>query len=666
LNNLISILLFTVCLIPSAVFAQEVVIGDSDKISSISEVLYLIDTTGSIEDKEVLSGNFDDTFVLANDDNVIDFSISAYWIKFSLVNSSLADQQVILEFSNWPLVEAYYRNNSRWNELKTGSLLSNEKKSYPFFDSNYILCDLDGQEKADFYIKLSTTFNGPKRPSKIGFKIGEKDQILKKRYNSLAFSFIFLGIFMIMIFYNTFIYISTKDRSYRFYLGTLFLYILSTIEFAGIAYHLLPAYKNLPTALLIFNSIGSGLLTVFVLLFVKDFYRVQERLPLWSKRINYLIVFILLSSLFLIVNYDIGTLLLVLSLFPFLYVVFAIGIKSYREEFPGAIYVLIGHFVWFIFAIAAMMGTINPWAREQDFFSNQALLTGASLEMMLFALALANTINYLMRENKSKQERIIKQLQENSELQTKVNRELESKVAERTNELLKQSQEIETQKKDLEIEKDRSDSLLLNILPLEIAEELKSSGHATPKYYESVTVLFVDITSFSKMVRKLSPEKLVEGLDYLFSEFDDITTKYNLEKIKTIGDAYMCVGGLPQTNETHPYDATNAAFEMLEVIKYWAKNKVDIDLEGLNLRAGIHTGPVTAGVVGKKKFQFDIWGDAVNLASRMESGGEAGKVNVSEKTYHIIKDKFECTYRGKFPVKNMGEVDMYFANGVKA
>lgn len=209
-------------------------------------------------------------------------------------------------------------------------------------------------------------------------------------------------------------------------------------------------------------------------------------------------------------------------------------------------------------------------------------------------------------------------------------------------------------------ERDRSKELLLNILPEETARELETSGFAKTRYYESVTVLFTDFKGFSTIAGKLTPQALVAELNDYFGTFDEIVGKYGLEKIKTIGDAYMCAGGIPIANTTHPLNAVKAALEMQQ---YMEKNNLDRSAQGepdWGLRIGIHTGPIVAGVVGKKKYAYDIWGDTVNVASRMESSGEAGKVNISSATYNFIKDHYSCIHRGKISAKNIGEVDMYF------
>uniref|UniRef100_UPI0025ED5DCA adenylate/guanylate cyclase domain-containing protein n=1 Tax=Marivirga sp. TaxID=2018662 RepID=UPI0025ED5DCA len=217
----------------------------------------------------------------------------------------------------------------------------------------------------------------------------------------------------------------------------------------------------------------------------------------------------------------------------------------------------------------------------------------------------------------------------------------------------------------LEKEKDRSDNLLLNILPEETAEELKEKGFTEPKYYDSASILFTDFKGFTNISAKMTPNQLVSDLHECFKMFDIITSRYGLEKIKTIGDAYMAAGGLPKENSTHPDNVARAA---LEIRNYMDKHRAEREKEGrvfFEVRIGIHTGPVVAGVVGIKKFAYDIWGDTVNIAARMESTSEAGKVNISENTYQLIKDKFECEYRGEIEAKNTGKLRMYFLNNLK-
>lgn len=219
--------------------------------------------------------------------------------------------------------------------------------------------------------------------------------------------------------------------------------------------------------------------------------------------------------------------------------------------------------------------------------------------------------------------------------------------------------------KIIRVAKQRSDDLLLNILPAQTAEELKKHGKAKARKYEEVTVLFTDFQSFTTIAEQLPPEELVAELDECFRAFDDIISKYKIEKIKTIGDAYLCASGLPEPSKTHAKDMVNAAIEMQAFMDNFREKQLKGRRPPFHCRIGIHSGPVVAGVVGKKKFAYDIWGDTVNTAARMEQGGEPGQVNLSKSTYELVKGSFDCRYRGKFTAKNKGEMEMYFVTGLK-
>lgn len=224
----------------------------------------------------------------------------------------------------------------------------------------------------------------------------------------------------------------------------------------------------------------------------------------------------------------------------------------------------------------------------------------------------------------------------------------------------KANRSLEEKNKIIETERQRSDELLLNILPESIAMELKENGKAKARKFEEVTVLFSDFINFTTIAELLSPEELVEELDKCFKAFDFIIGQYSdVEKIKTIGDAYMAAGGIPLVNDSHPLDAVHAAIEIQKYLQTFEPDSLGRRWE---MRCGIHTGPVAAGVVGRNKFAYDIWGNTVNLAARLETNGEVGKINISESTYQQIKSHIPCTYRGDIKVKNMGKVNMYYVD----
>ena len=217
----------------------------------------------------------------------------------------------------------------------------------------------------------------------------------------------------------------------------------------------------------------------------------------------------------------------------------------------------------------------------------------------------------------------------------------------------------------IEQEKQKSEKLLLNILPVQIAAELKYTGKVQTVYYESASILFTDFENFSKVSKLMTPEDLVEELDYCFSCFDRIIETYNLEKLKTIGDSYMCAGGIPIANHSHPVDVILAAMQIQKFMELRKIEKATQNQPYWGTRIGIHSGSLLSGVIGKKKFAYDVWGDTVNLASRMESSGVEGEINISQATFELVKDSFEVEHRGQIFAKNIGEVDMYLIKGIK-
>jgi adenylate cyclase len=251
----------------------------------------------------------------------------------------------------------------------------------------------------------------------------------------------------------------------------------------------------------------------------------------------------------------------------------------------------------------------------------------------------------------------LEQEQEKKQILEGQKQQLEQEVAIRTSEVVARNKEIEKQHEELKTEKKKSDDLLLNILPSEIAEELKEKGHSDARVFNDVTVLFTDFVDFTKAGERMGPQELVNELHICFKNFDEILSRHNIEKIKTIGDAYLAVCGLPLPERGHAVSTVTAA---TEIIKFMEERKKQLKDKTFDIRIGIHSGSVVAGIVGVKKFAYDIWGDTVNTAARMEQNSEPGKINISQATYDLVKNKFECTFRGEIQAKNKGGLSMYF------
>jgi adenylate cyclase len=260
------------------------------------------------------------------------------------------------------------------------------------------------------------------------------------------------------------------------------------------------------------------------------------------------------------------------------------------------------------------------------FYKKWWFLLLLSLLVISFILMVIRWRNYLFEKEKSK---------------------LEKTIAERTEELVK--------------EKERAEELINNFMPKQMAEEIRTTGKLKRKRFRLVTVLFSDVKGFTKVAQKIGQDALLNELDKYFLKFDSVVDTYNIEKIKTIGDAYMCAGGIPTKNRTNPIEVVLAALNMQQYMNDLKKKHENI----WDIRIGIHTGEVIAGIVGSKRYSYDIWGDAVNVASRMESLGEPGEIHISHSTYELVKQFFDCEYRGNIPVKYHGEISTYFVKGLK-
>ncbi|OJJ14537.1 hypothetical protein BKI52_42945 [marine bacterium AO1-C] len=272
--------------------------------------------------------------------------------------------------------------------------------------------------------------------------------------------------------------------------------------------------------------------------------------------------------------------------------------------------------------------------------------------IFIFVLVMLRGFVLLRKQRNSLQEKNIKIEQMNKE------------IKHRNEEVMAQSEQIQKANEVINAEKEKSDKLLLNILPSDIAEELKTNGKSQVRNYDMASVLFTDFKGFTKIASVTDPADIVKDLDTCFAAFDRIIEQFGLEKIKTIGDAYMCVGGIPIDNKTNAIDSVLAALEIRRFMAEFRAEKIMRGEQAWELRLGINTGPLIAGVIGTKKFAYDVWGDTVNTASRMESNGVVNEISISQETFELVSDFFVCEYHGKIQAKGKGEIDMYLVKSI--
>ncbi|MBE7439263.1 MAG: hypothetical protein HS115_12465 [Spirochaetales bacterium] len=389
--------------------------------------------------------------------------------------------------------------------------------------------------------------------------------------------------------------------------------------------------------------LSGGICIIGAGIFFPSYLNARQKLPefryaFWC--VLFLGIALVLTAFFL--PYRVGAILLIVSS-PITAIVALLAnlvgtMRRYRPAITGLI-------AWSAGALGfVLVGVKYAGILPANWLIDNSAALGTMLGIVLQALANADRVLFLQREQLRSVE--------------KHKSELETRVIERTQELAAARTLAEAARKE-------SDDLLAKILPVEIANELKRDGSVESLFHDEVSVLFTDFQGFTSMSARMRPDELVSHLDAFFSQFDEICLRNRMEKLKTIGDAYMCASGVPGPSLSHAIDACLTALEMREFIQSTSRLRSEAGLETWQIRIGIHSGPVTSGVIGNYKFAYDIWGDTVNTASRMESHGAPGEVNISEATYSLVKDFFECERRGETQVKGKGLLAMYFLRRIR-
>jgi class 3 adenylate cyclase len=473
--------------------------------------------------------------------------------------------------------------------------------------------------------------------------LGTYQNIERKFVQKIALDIILFSALFIMGLYHIGLYINRRRDSSPFYFGIFC--ILISIRTICIQERLIfDIFSNLPFWLvhkLEFITFYSA--TLVSLLFIKSLFIDEfiERIYLFLKWI-----FILLS--------------LIVLLFP---------MEVYLYTLPFMQIILILEIIYIIFI--SILAIKNKRTGARLFFTGIILFGGSIIHDILVAngglhtrfLTSYGLISLIIFQSTALSRKFSNAFYQSEILRHELkilSESLEMKVKERTDSL-------EIALKEIQKEKEKSEQLLLNILPKEIAEELKDKGYAEPCSFDSVTVMFTDFKDFTKIASHMTPKDLVRDLEFCFVQFDKIIEKFGIEKLKTIGDSYMCASGIPKTKNKkdmnknrNAIDACNAALEIVDFMNLIKESKNRKGQEFWDIRIGIHSGPLVAGVIGEKKLAYDVWGDTVNVASRMESNSNPGKINISGETYQLVKDYFKCEYRGKMKAKNKGQIDMYF------
>lgn len=562
-----------------------------------------------------------------------------YWFRFQLQNET--DREFFLHFiyAGTESMTVYETDENRVLHVhKLGSLQPETVE--PFRKSvQFVPIPVQDGRVQTFYVYMEGLYTGV-----LPIYALSSTQLLQNQHYADLFHGVYYGFILIIIVYSLVLYFRLSEQgNLRYAIWVLFIGLQMAL-FRGHTSEFFwpsnPAIERYSAAL----ASVTGMLHV---LFTLTFLRLRLLAPGYFKTGIGVFGLYLLSFVLSIVSFSPGQRIDIVPLIVLLEGGFSIaaGGVALRKGFRPALFYLAGNLFFYIGIFVFLLYTFGRL--PYSFWTYESIHLGVGIEILFFALALTYKVDLLNKRRKEAEEERIRLLEENRRLVTEQNTVLEQKVQQRTEEL--------------QVAKQRSEELLLNILPSEVVEELKLTGRSKPRRFERVTVLFTDIKNFTSVGEQLSPEELVNEIDYYYRSFDKILSRYRIEKIKTIGDAYLCAGGLPLAYPENPVEVVKAALEMRT---FMIRNQQERQANGLRhfeFRIGIHTGPVVAGIVGDRKFAYDIWGDTVNLAARMEQHGEVGKINISESTYQLVKDVFPCRYRGKIAVKNKGEVDMYYA-----
>ena len=577
-------------------------------------------------------------------DSSFGFTTSAWWLRFQVVNPTDAAQVWWFDTGSRTLNELdFYAPDAAGIYQRSSASSDRVFADRPVPTANFVFpFRLEARQTAWVYLRVRSTifFGITVRPA-----VWQPSAYLGTEQRETAQWLLYLGMVLALALVNLALWAYLRDRLFGLYVASLFGYA-TLVSFAqggfGSVYQYLwpqtPIFHQLVWGIAL--TLSSQLIWLFSIRLLNLHQFAPKRFA-WFWRcyvVAWGMVLFRVSVLFIHVpqltawSQRASVVALIMTGLAFLLAATSV-VQCYRAKVPFSGYLILSTLPSIVVAPTVTFGTAAGFSGIAPLW-----LFAAIWEMLVMALALADRFFQERRAKMAAQQDMIDALKQSEHA-------LEVKVAQRTEQLA----HSEAKAKDL----------LHNMLPIEVAAELSSTGTTQPVRHESATVLFTDFVGFTQVASTMPADQMVHELNAIFAAFDDICDECGIEKIKTIGDAYMAAGGVPKACADHAKRCVKAGLRMLAFTQ--ARNQ-DSAFKW-SVRVGIHSGPVVSGVVGKRKFAFDIWGDTVNIASRMESAGEAGKVNVSAYTYHLCRKDFECTYRGKLDAKGKGEVDMYFVVG---
>lgn len=559
------------------------------------------------------------------------WSALSAWFRFNLKNEDVTEGMILnVGYALLDEVEIWVKTPDSLYHRLTGDMFpfSSRDMSSPYFA--FRLPIRPGQT-AEVYLKVKTLSS-----MQIPLTVYTETEYLKSAQISNFWFGIYYGFLIVMILYNLFIYSTLKDIRYIYYSASIFFSLMFFSVLHGHAQYWL--FQNTTSWNQISVHVAMGLLTSTSAIFALSFLNLKKYAPRYRWLVTGVAAagcFGALSTSFLPVYFltRFSTFIIMIDALVLTgagFVAWQAGNKYARLFVAAWICYLLGA----LLLIGRNMGLL-PANMVTSNFAN----IGSAMEVVLLSLALADKVRILRHEKEEADNQVML-------MQRELNQQLESTVASRT--------------AQLQAERDKSEQLLLNILPRPVADELKEKGRASANHHEAVTVIFSDFVNFTRIAENLTPEVLVYQLDCCFRIFDEITASLGLEKIKTIGDAYLCAAGIPQAREDHAEIAIQAAMQMISGIRKFNEENAPQNLPEFVIRIGMHSGPLVSGVVGTRKFAYDIWGDTVNIAARMEQNSEPGRINVSQSTYELLKDRYPFISRGMIQAKNKGSIQMYF------